>query len=105
MHYEYKEKNREGDHICYISNLGKIKQHYPHWSITKSLTIYSSKYSDLGNSGVVYNIHIVNRYYPPNPAVTGEEASKMAAYLLNCLAEVAVSIDYIDAHTWEGVRT
>jgi len=45
----------------------------------------------------VYNIHIVNRYYPPNPAVTGEEASKMAAYLLNCLAEVAVSIDYIDA--------
>ena len=37
MRYEYKEKNREGDHICYISNLSKMKQHYPHWSITKSL--------------------------------------------------------------------
>lgn len=59
--------------------------------------IYSSKYSDLGNSGVVYNVHIVNRYYPPNPAVTGEEASKMAAYLLNCLTEVAVTVNYINA--------
>lgn len=57
---------------------------------------YSSKYSDLGKSEVVYNIHIVNRYYPPNPAVTGEDASKMAAHLLNCLADVAVTVDYID---------
>ena len=37
MDYEYVEKNREGDHICYISNLSKMKSHYPEWDITKSL--------------------------------------------------------------------
>jgi CDP-paratose 2-epimerase len=37
MHYEYVDKNREGDHICYISDLRKMKTHYPEWDITKSL--------------------------------------------------------------------
>jgi CDP-paratose 2-epimerase len=37
IHYEYVEKNREGDHICYISDLRKMKAHFPQWSITKSL--------------------------------------------------------------------
>ncbi|HPO08104.1 MAG TPA: NAD-dependent epimerase/dehydratase family protein [bacterium] len=37
MRYEYVDKNREGDHICYISNLSKLKSHYPNWDITKSL--------------------------------------------------------------------
>jgi CDP-paratose 2-epimerase len=37
MNYEYVDKNREGDHICYISDLKKMKSHYPGWSITKSL--------------------------------------------------------------------
>lgn len=37
MIYEYVDKNREGDHICYISNLSKMKAHYPGWSITKNL--------------------------------------------------------------------
>jgi CDP-paratose 2-epimerase len=37
MSYEYVDKNREGDHICYISDLSKIKSHYPGWDITKSL--------------------------------------------------------------------
>ncbi len=37
MVYEYVNKNREGDHICYISNLAKMKRHYPAWGITKSL--------------------------------------------------------------------
>ncbi len=34
---EYVDQNREGDHICYISDLAKIKSHYPSWDITKSL--------------------------------------------------------------------
>lgn len=38
MQYVYDEKNREGDHICYYSDLRKIKSHYPDWDITKSLT-------------------------------------------------------------------
>ena len=37
MKYKYSEKNRSGDHICYISNLEKMKTHYPDWGITKSL--------------------------------------------------------------------
>jgi CDP-paratose 2-epimerase len=37
MKYEYVEQNRQGDHICYISNLAKMKAHYPGWDITKNL--------------------------------------------------------------------
>ncbi len=37
MLYEYVDKNREGDHICYISNLKKMTTHYPSWGITKTL--------------------------------------------------------------------
>ena len=37
MLYDYVDKNREGDHICYISDLNKIKTHYPSWTITKDL--------------------------------------------------------------------
>jgi CDP-paratose 2-epimerase len=37
MNYEYVEENRTGDHICYISNLDKMRAHYPGWDITKSL--------------------------------------------------------------------
>ncbi len=33
----YIDKNREGDHICYISDLTKIKSHFPDWQITRSL--------------------------------------------------------------------
>lgn len=34
MQYEYVDKNREGDHICYISDLRKMKEHYPSWDIS-----------------------------------------------------------------------
>lgn len=37
MRYQYSDQNRSGDHICYISNLSKIKSHYPEWQITKNL--------------------------------------------------------------------
>lgn len=37
MQWEYVDKNREGDHICYISDLRKMRAHYPKWDITKSL--------------------------------------------------------------------
>ncbi len=37
MQYVYDDKNREGDHICYYSDLRKIKDQYPDWDITKSL--------------------------------------------------------------------
>jgi CDP-paratose 2-epimerase len=37
MKHEYLEQNRQGDHICYISDLSKMKAHYPGWGITKDL--------------------------------------------------------------------
>ena len=37
MEFEYVEENREGDHICYISDLSKMKQQFPGWALTKSL--------------------------------------------------------------------
>lgn len=36
--YTYIEQNRIGDHICYYSDLRKMKAHYPQWDITKSLS-------------------------------------------------------------------
>jgi len=35
--YEYVDKNRDGDHICYYSDLRKMRSHYPSWNITISL--------------------------------------------------------------------
>ena len=37
MDFEYLEVNREGDHICYFSDLSKMRAHYPGWDLTKSL--------------------------------------------------------------------
>jgi CDP-paratose 2-epimerase len=37
MQWQYIDKAREGDHICYISDLRKIQRHYPNWNVSKSL--------------------------------------------------------------------
>lgn len=37
MDYVYLEENRIGDHICYYSDLSKMKAHYPAWDISISL--------------------------------------------------------------------
>lgn len=37
MIYQYQDKNRDGDHICYISDLTRMRTHYPDWNLTKSL--------------------------------------------------------------------
>jgi CDP-paratose 2-epimerase len=33
----YVDQNRAGDHICYYSDLRKMRSHYPQWDITQSL--------------------------------------------------------------------
>jgi CDP-paratose 2-epimerase len=38
MIYEYVDENRIGDHICYYSDLSKMKEHYPKFGITKNLS-------------------------------------------------------------------
>jgi CDP-paratose 2-epimerase len=35
--YSYVDQNRIGDHICYYSDLRKMRAHYPSWDITQSL--------------------------------------------------------------------
>ena len=37
MSWQYVDRAREGDHICYISDLRKMVEHYPTWGITKTL--------------------------------------------------------------------
>ena len=37
MSWRYVDENRVGDHICYYSDLRKMKAHYPAWDITKTL--------------------------------------------------------------------
>ena len=44
--YTYIDQNRNGDHICYYSDLRKMKSHYPSWSITKSLPQIIGEISD-----------------------------------------------------------
>lgn len=35
--YTYVEENRIGDHICYYSDLSKMRAHYPNWDISVTL--------------------------------------------------------------------
>ncbi len=37
LRVEYIEQPRVGDHICYISDLGRLRADYPGWEITRSL--------------------------------------------------------------------
>jgi CDP-paratose 2-epimerase len=37
LDWKYVEQARKGDHICYISDLGKFRSHYPNWNITRNL--------------------------------------------------------------------
>ena len=47
MNYVYSDINREGDHICYYSDLSKIRSHYPKWENTKNL---QEIFTDIANS-------------------------------------------------------
>ena len=37
INWSYSDTNRLGDHICYISDLRKLKSHFPEWSMTQTL--------------------------------------------------------------------
>ena len=43
QNYRYVDENRIGDHICYYSDLSRMKMHYPSWGITKSLSLTISE--------------------------------------------------------------
>ena len=46
LDYTYDEKNRVGDHICYYSDLTKMKAHYPNWDITVNLDQIFDKFAE-----------------------------------------------------------
>lgn len=53
LDWHYVEGARRGDHICYISNLGKFKRDYPRWDITRRLdTILEELIESHRNRGV-----------------------------------------------------
>ena len=58
MKYTYIDQNRIGDHICYYSDLKKMKDHYPNWDITKSL---EDVFVD------IYTRYMAMLWMPPNP--------------------------------------
>jgi len=37
LRYSYNDTNRIGDHICYISDLSKVRGHFPNWKIEYNL--------------------------------------------------------------------
>jgi CDP-paratose 2-epimerase len=37
LEWEYVEQARQGDHICYISDLARLRADYPEWELTLSL--------------------------------------------------------------------
>ena len=37
LKHSYSEENRQGDHICYYTDMTKFKAHYPNWGLTKNL--------------------------------------------------------------------
>jgi CDP-paratose 2-epimerase len=39
MSWRYVDQNRNGDHICYYSDLRKMRTHYPTWEISKPLPV------------------------------------------------------------------
>jgi CDP-paratose 2-epimerase len=37
LEHSYQDRNRTGDHICYISDLTKVREHYPEWKLEYDL--------------------------------------------------------------------
>lgn len=61
MLWEYVDQNRSGDHICYISDLSKMKEHYPGWDITKSLDQIFSELFAASSSRNTQPLHEVTK--------------------------------------------
>jgi CDP-paratose 2-epimerase len=39
VRWEYRDEPRKGDHICYISNLRKLREHFPNWKLTYGIEL------------------------------------------------------------------
>jgi CDP-paratose 2-epimerase len=52
MRWQYVDENRIGDHICYYSDLRKMKAHYPAWNITKPIRAIFSEIAESWREGL-----------------------------------------------------
>jgi len=48
LRYQYKDVNRVGDHICYISDLRKLYSHFPGWRLQYDLKRIVNEIADIG---------------------------------------------------------
>lgn len=48
VNWVYRNQNRVGDHICYISDLRKINSHFPEWKITRTVRDIIAEIIDFG---------------------------------------------------------
>lgn len=48
LRYQYKDVNRVGDHICYISDLSKLYSHFPGWRLEYDLKKIVGEIVDIG---------------------------------------------------------
>jgi len=63
-----------------------------------------AKYIQHGVIKQVRKICLVNRYYPPNPGIAGEEASGLVGYLSKTIPDCKITVIHIDApYLFEGV--
>jgi CDP-paratose 2-epimerase len=46
--WEYVEEPRRGDHICYISNLDRLRADYPSWDVSVSLDAIVDDFAKMG---------------------------------------------------------
>ena len=51
--WRYDETNREGDHICYITDMAKFRSHYPGWNLTRRVEDIVQEMIRLGVRDVV----------------------------------------------------
>ena len=50
LRYSYKEDNRVGDHIWYVSDVSKFQAHYPEWRLTKDIRAILTEIYEINSS-------------------------------------------------------
>ena len=61
LQYQYHPENRVGDHICYISDLTKLRNHFPAWKLQYDVArmteeIVAHQAGRLGKTGLTAGI-------------------------------------------------
>ena len=66
VRWVYEDQPRKGDHICYISDLGKTQSHFPDWRVSRDLTSILKEMIEAERK-----LHTTSSVPMPGPAVDG----------------------------------